>query len=192
VLESPYHLSYPQIFQWKGQHWMLPETSANRKVTLFRCVSFPDRWVEEKDLLTGIDAVDATIAEVDGRFWMFVNVGLPGAGNRDELHLYGAPSPLGPWTPHPRNPVKSDCRSARPAGALFRQGGQLFRPAQDCGGEYGASIVLHRIDELTMESYRETQVARITAPGGARRIHTINRCDGFLVVDLLRRRRRFP
>jgi hypothetical protein len=149
-----------------------------------------DRWVEEKDLLTGIDAVDATIAEVDGRFWMFLNVGLPGAGNRDELHLYSAPSPLGPWAPHPGNPVKSDCRSARPAGGLFRRDGKLYRPAQDCGGEYGAAIVLHRIDELTPERYRETRVQEIVAP--RRRIHTINRCEGFFVVDLLHRRRRFP
>jgi hypothetical protein len=171
---------------------MLPETSANRKVTLFRCVSFPDRWVEEKDLLTDIDAVDATIAEVDGRFWMFANVGLPGAGNRDELHVYSAPSPLGPWIPHPKNPVKSDCRSARPAGGIFRQGGHLCRPAQNCGGVYGQSIFLHRIDELTPEEYRETRLSEIRAPGGATRIHTINRCEGFVVVDLLRRRRRFP
>jgi hypothetical protein len=193
VLERPYHMSYPQVFEWQGQHYMLPETAANRTVTLFRCVSFPDRWVEEKDLLRDIDAVDATLAEIDGCWWMFVNVGLPGAGNRDELHLYRAPSPLGPWAPHPGNPVKSDCRSARPAGGLFRRDGRLCRPAQNCGGAYGASIVLHRIDELSPEAYRETAVGELVPPrgSGASRIHTINRCEGLLVVDLLRRRRRF-
>lgn len=193
VLERAYHMSYPQVFAWRGQHYMLPETSANRTVTLFRCISFPDRWVEEKDLLRDIDAVDATLAEIDGCWWMFVNVALPGAGNRDELHLYHAPSPLGPWTPHARNPVKSDCRSARPAGALFRRDGRLYRPAQNCGGSYGASVVIHRIDELTPGTYRETRVLEITpgAASGASRIHTLNRCDGLLVVDLLRQRRRF-
>jgi hypothetical protein len=190
VLERPYHLSYPQVFRWRGQHYMLPETEANRTVTLFRCVSFPDRWVEEKDLLRDIDAVDATLAEVDGRWWMFVNVALPGAGNRDELHLYHAETPLGPWTPHARNPVKSDCRSARPAGAPFRRAGVLYRPAQNCAGAYGASVVIHRIDELTPEAYRETPVREIEAGPRASRIHTLNRCDGLLVVDLLRRRRR--
>jgi transcriptional regulator GlxA family with amidase domain len=37
----------------------------------------------------------------------------------DELSLFYAESPLGPWTPHPRNPVKSDVRGSRPAGGLF-------------------------------------------------------------------------
>ncbi|MCK6461948.1 MAG: formyl transferase, partial [Planctomycetes bacterium] len=131
--------------------------------------------------------------EVAGRWWMFVNVTAYGAGNRDELHLYHAETPLGPWTPHARNPVKSDCRGARPAGRLFRRDGQLFRPAQNCAGGYGSSIVVHRIDLLTTQAYVETQVAEIRPDWDpkARRAHTINRCDGFLVLDLLRRRSRF-
>ncbi len=192
VLERGYHLSYPQVFRWQGQYYMLPESSENRTVTLFRCVSFPDRWVEERDLLRDVDAVDATVAEIDGSWWMFVNISPFGAGNRDELHLYHAPSPLGPWTPHPRNPVKSDCRGARPAGRPYRRGGRLYRPAQNCADAYGSSIVIHRIDQLTPEAFRETTVGEIVPSFDPRaeRTHTINRCEGLLVLDLLRRRRR--
>ena len=50
---------------------------------------------------------------------MFVNVGIEGGEAHDELHLYSAPGILGPWKPHPRNPVKSDVRSARPAGRVY-------------------------------------------------------------------------
>ena len=89
--------------------------------------------------------------------------------------------------------MKSDCRSARPAGALFLRDGHLYRPAQNCAGGYGTSIVIHRIDELKEDAFRETAVAEIKPPRGrkARRTHTINRCDGFLVVDLLHARSRF-
>jgi hypothetical protein len=193
VLERDYHLSYPHVFEWQGQYWMVPESSKNRTVTLFRCESFPDRWVEERDLLRGIEAVDTTLEEIDGRWWMFVNVTAYGAGNRDELHVYHAETPLGPWTPHAGNPVRSDCRGARPAGRLFRRDGKLFRPAQNCAGGYGTSIVIHRIDVLTTSAFRETPVAEILPDWDpkARRAHTINRCEGFLVLDLLRRRRRF-
>lgn len=193
VLERPYHLSYPQVFRWQGQYYMVPESSENRTVTLFRCVSFPDRWIEERDLLKEIDAVDPTLAEVNGRWWLFANVAPYGAGNRDELHLFHAPSPLGPFTPHAKNPVKSDCRSARPAGPLFRREGVLYRPAQNCAGGYGTSIVLHRIDLLTPEEYHETQVEEIvpTWDPEARRAHTLAHGDGLLVIDLMRRQRRF-
>src|SRR5207253_8229013 len=48
----------------------------------------------------------------------------------DELHLFHAERLTGDWQPHPRNPVKSDARSARPAGSLFVRDGALYRPAQ--------------------------------------------------------------
>ena len=38
-------------------------------------------------------------------------------------HVFHADSPFGPFTPHRRNPVKSDVRSARPAGKLFTWNG---------------------------------------------------------------------
>jgi hypothetical protein len=194
VLERPYHLSYPHVFRWEGRYYMVPESSENRTVTLFRCESFPDRWVEEKVLLRDLDAVDATLEEIDGCWWMFLNAAPFGAGNRDELHLFHAETPLGPWTPHRRNPVKSDCRGARPAGRLFRRDGQIFRPAQNCSGAYGSSIVIQRVDLLSKDDYRETAVAEVlpTWDRKARRVHTLNRQDGIVVLDLLRQQRRFP
>ena len=189
VLRRDYHLSYPFVFEWEGRVYMLPETSADRKVQLFRCRSFPDVWEEDRVLLDGVNAVDATLEEVDGRWWMFVNIGAPGAGNWDELHLFCADSPLGPWTAHRRNPVKSDCRSARPAGRLFRWQGRLFRPAQRCAGTYGAAIALHRVLRLTPDTYEEEHVADLV-PDWAERAHTLNRFAGLHVVDVLQRRRR--
>ena len=190
VLRRDYHLSYPFVFEWKGEVYLLPETAGDRKVQIFRCVSFPDAWEEDRVLLEGVNAVDATLAEVDGRWWMFVNIGAPGAGNWDELHLYHAETPLGPWTPHRRNPVRSDCRAARPAGRLFRWQDQLYRPAQNCSGTYGAAIALHRILRLTPDAYTEEHVADLV-PDWAERAHTLNTGTGLHVVDVLRRRRRF-
>jgi hypothetical protein len=189
VLERDHHLSYPFVFRWQDRIYMMPEMSAARRVALFRCRAFPHEWEEEHVLLDGVDAVDATLEEVDGRWWMFVNIGQPGADNCDELHLFHADTPLGPWRPHPRNPVRSDCRAARPAGRLFRWNGQLYRPAQNCGPEYGWSIVLHRVERLDTEDYREERAGEITAwRKGAERTHTMNRCGKLFVADLLRRR----
>ena len=191
VLERNYHLSYPLVFAWEGEVYMLPETSSARRVQLFRCTEFPDRWTEDRILLDGVNAVDATLFEHDDRWWMFVNIGQPGASNWDELHLYHAETPLGPWAPHPRNPVKSDCRSARPAGRPFRWDGALYRPAQDCSGEYGRAIALNRVLELTVDAYRE-EFVKILAPDPATRTHTVNEWRGIHVVDLMRRPRRWP
>jgi hypothetical protein len=111
---------------------------------------------------------------------------------QEELHLFHASSPLGPWTPHRRNPVKTDVRGSRPAGSLFWWNGELWRPAQDCSVRYGYAITLHRVLRLNTSEFREEPVARIDPDwtAGLRGTHTLNSAPGLVVLDgrLVRRK----
>ena len=193
ALEASYHLSHPFLFHWNDQFYMVPESGSNRCVELYRCLSFPLHWERDRVLLDGLRGVDATLEEIDRTWWMFLNVGKRGISNHDELHLYYADSPLGPWREHARNPVKSDVRSSRPAGRLIRNGGELLRPAQDCTPRYGSAICLHRILELTPDRFAEEPVVRFEAGAipGADRTHTVNGCGGMRFIDFQRRAPRF-
>jgi hypothetical protein len=188
VLEADYHLSYPFVFAHDGQIFMIPETSSQQRVELYRAVSFPREWRREAVLLEGVAASDATLLEHGGRLWLFVNVAVPGGTLLDELHLFSAAAPRGPWEPHPGNPVVSDVRAGRPAGAVQRWGGRLVRPAQDASHRYGGAVSFRQIDELTPERYREHEIARIEPRDlGGRAAHTYA-CDSrFEAVDLRRR-----
>lgn len=189
VLRRDYHLSYPSVFQWQGEWYMTPETYTQGAVELFRCTRFPDEWEYVGDLLTNVPAVDSTIAEIDGRWWMFVGMLLPGTLEASALHLYHAPSPLGPWTAHGDNPVRIDARTTRPAGRVFHHGGAYYRPAQDGVPTYGSAIVIHRIDELTPTTFRETLVSRLDPSWrpGLVGTHTINAAGRLTFIDVLRR-----
>ena len=161
ALERPYHLSYPFVFRWQEQIWLLPETGENRAVELYRCKEFPRRWSFQRNLLQGWRAVDATLhADEAGRWWMFVMISedAHGAG---ALFLFMADSPLGPWRPHPLNPVQSDIRHARPGGRLFHHQGKLLRPAQDCSLRYGGALWLMEVTILTPEAYGEVPFRRL-------------------------------
>lgn len=190
VLERDHHLSYPSVFRWRDEWWMTPETAALGKVQLFRATRFPDQWEHAADLLDDVVATDPTLVEVDGRWWMFVGRVVPGATEASALHLYHAPSPLGPWRPHAQNPVKIDVSRARPAGRLFRLDGQLYRPAQDGAPTYGTAVVVHRIDVLTPDRFRECEVARIDATWrpGIVGTHTLNAAGRLSATDARRRR----
>jgi hypothetical protein len=187
VLERDYHLSYPFMFEWRGTHYMIPETETNGTVELYRATAFPYEWELDRVLLSDIRAVDSTVAEIGGRWWMFTTMAVPGALQWDELHLFHADSPLGPWTPHRRNPVKSDVRSARPAGRLFTWRGELYRPAQDCSARYGYAITINRVDRIDPDGYEEVEVSKIlpTWMPGIRATHTINAADDLTVVDAI-------
>ncbi len=191
VLSRPHHLSYPHVFEWDGGLFMIPESAQARTVDLYRCVRFPDDWRHEATLLRSVRAVDPTLHQEGDRWWLFANIGVEEAAHcHDELFLFWAPSPLGPWTPHPSNPVVSDARSSRPAGRLFRWDGALYRPAQDCSGHYGSGVKVQRVLRLDEEAYEERTEARMLPDWrpGLLGTHTLNRGPRITAIDGLRRR----
>jgi hypothetical protein len=123
---------------------------------------------------------------------MFVNVAEDGAHPDDELHLFHADDLLGDWRPHPRNPIKSDVRCARPAGRLYREGEALIRPAQIGVPLYGSGISLNRVLRLSLQDYAEEEVGRIVPQAGDRvlGLHTLNRAGELSVIDAFMRRAR--
>ncbi len=191
VLERDYHLSYPFVFEWNNSYYMVPESAANKTVELYRSTSFPFKWELEKVLLKDVRAKDATLAEIDGTWWMFVSIAehtIP-----DELYLFSAESPLGPWVPHPRNPVKSDVRGSRPAGKLFNLNSDLYRPAQNSSGRYGYGMSINRIAQLDHNGFREEEVSSVL-PNWRKDLlgtHTISIADDLTVIDCLVRRSRW-
>jgi hypothetical protein len=194
ALNRDYHVSYPFVFRHRGEIFMIPESLENQTVDLYRAVDFPSRWVLEQRLLSGVCAVDPTLLEESSRLWLFLNIAEPGASVNDELHVYSSTSLAGPWMPHPENPVVSDVRRARPAGRIFRHGGRVIRPSQDCSRGYGTAVVFNRIDLLTTEEYLETPIARVE-PRWARGLvgtHTYNSIGRLEVLDGRRFALRLP
>jgi hypothetical protein len=193
VLERDYHLSYPFLLELQGELFMVPESLQNRTVDLYRCIQFPDQWKLERRLLGDTMCADATFHHQDGRWWMFVNVGIEGAEVYDELHLYCAERFEGPWRAHKSNPVKCDVRGARPAGRLFFRDGKLYRPAQICAPLYGSGLAIHEVLELSRQAYIEREDRRILPVPQERLLglHTLNRAGDLRVVDAFMRRARF-
>ena len=198
VLESDTHLSYPFVFPWQDGWYLMPEQASTGSLELYRATDFPRGWVWHSTQLSGVSAGDATIAEIDGRWWLFAAVKVPGGNAADELHLFHAESPLGPWTGHAMNPVVSDVRTARPAGRMFQRDGRWYRPAQDGAVSYGHSIAILEIERLDLGGFRQRLVEVIdpTWRPGLIATHTINAVDGLSAIDGLERvsrlRRRRP
>jgi hypothetical protein len=185
VLRRPYHLSYPYLFEENGEIYMIPETKENRAVELYRATNFPYEWALDTVLIDNIHAVDATILRQDGKYWMFVGISNGRYSNCDELAIYFADALKGLWTPHPANPVVSDVRRARPAGAFFRDKGRLIRPSQDCAKAYGYAIVFSEVIKLTETEYEERPISRLD-PGWVKKnlgTHTYTRTEQFEVID---------
>ncbi|MBC7186774.1 MAG: hypothetical protein H5U38_07035 [Calditrichaeota bacterium] len=158
VLDEPFHLSYPCVFKWRGDYYMIPEAATTRSVRLYRAVHFPYRWEFVQKLIDQDDKLfkDNTIFEHEGRWWLFSET----MGNR-VLRLYYADTPLGPWTEHPRSPVvNGNPEIARPGGAVVHIDGRLYRFAQDDAKYYGRQVWAIEITKLSPTEYEEKKVGK--------------------------------
>ncbi|HNQ27797.1 MAG TPA: hypothetical protein PKL92_07755 [Aquaticitalea sp.] len=194
IIEKNFHMSYPFIFEEGNDLYMLPETSGNRTIELYKCVSFPYKWEPYKVLMHDVYAVDSTILRYNGKYWLFCNmVENQGASSLDELFLFYSDSLLdGQWKEHPLNPIISDVRQARPAGRIFEENGRLYRPSQDSSKRYGYGMKINEIVELTETSYREV-VAQSIYPDWEKDLlctHTLNHSKKLTVIDALITRRK--
>jgi hypothetical protein len=195
VLEQPYHMSYPFVFQYEGDYYMIPETKANATIEIHKCIEFPRRWEKCKVLMANVRAVDSTVFHHNGKWWMFTNlVENEGASPHDELFLFHADSPLAEqWHPHPLNPIVSDARRARPAGGIIAHNGKLYRPSQKVFPRYGWGFNLSEILVLSETEYQETLVQDIHPEWDSRMVgmHSLSYRDGLTCCDGLRKRWRW-
>ena len=187
VLERPYHLSYPVVFRHDRQIFMMPESSANRTLEVYRADPFPYRWTLDRVVLSDIAISDATAVEAGGAWWLTGTTNELGTSTWDCLSLFSGPGPLGPWTAASDGPVLIDASAARPAGSFFRRGGELWRPAQDCTRAYGSGLALCRVDEIGPGTLRQTVMRRWRPPGG---MHTFNASERFVAIDTVGNRGR--
>lgn len=187
VLREPFHLSYPYLFDWQGEIYMVPESHQGGAVRLYRAREFPWSWTFVTDLIRG-DFTDASPFYFEGSWWMLaeaVPLGSRWKGQRANpvLRLYYADELEGPWREHPASPVvESDTRLIRPAGRVVEtEDGRLFRFAQDGTEHYGAAVHAVEITKLTRDAYleREAKEGPILAGEG----HGWN-ADGMHHIDL--------
>ena len=195
IIQKPYHMSYPNVFESNDDLYMIPETQKNSTIELYRCTKFPYDWEFVKNLMENVRAVDSTIFYHDKKYWLFANmIENRGASTHDELFLFSSETLLGQdWRSHPQNPIVSDARCARPAGKIFQYDGIWYRPAQDCSDGYGKAINFQRIDLINEDEYCETTVSRIDAnwDKDIMRTHTFSHAGRFTFIDGLQKRSKY-
>lgn len=195
VLERPYHLSYPFVFEHEDKMYMIPETRRNKTIELYVSNDFPGGWELVKVLMKDVEALDATLIFDNGRWWMFTTmIEFRHASSNDELFLFSSDDLFSDdWQPHPLNPVISNAQAARPAGRIFRHEGKIYRPSQDCTKLYGYGFSFSRIDVLTETDYSETVVESVYPNWhpNIKGTHTFGREGDLTVIDALRMKPRF-
>ena len=155
VLSESFHLSYPYVFEWHDEYYMVPETLQAAAVCLYKAKEFPRRWRQVGQLVQG-SCADPSILYFEHRWWMFT---CSTPYQHDTLRLYFADNLMGPWLEHPASPiVQVNKHNARPGGRVLVLKDRIIRFTQDCLPRYGSQLRAFEISQLTASSYVEKEI----------------------------------
>ncbi|MEC8753819.1 MAG: hypothetical protein VXX25_04490 [Verrucomicrobiota bacterium] len=164
VIKESFHLSFPFIFEYQNDLYMVPETLEANSIKLYKCTDFPKKWKFQKDIISNIKAVDTMIFEKDNLWWLKYN---PAIGHKKHctsvlMSLY-ANSPLSSdWKTHRLNPIVFDNSVGRNGGILQSNKNDLIRVRQNQDFNfYGRSISLAKINILSDSSFEEKEIKKI-------------------------------
>ncbi len=136
---------------------MCPESAEAHQIRVYRSVEFPHKWQLARTIMRDVYAADTMLFPKGDRWWMLTNIEKSATRTFcEELYLYYANSPLDEkWIPHPRNPIKIDCRGGRNAGLLIEKD-RIYRVGQRQGfDQYGEGLSIYEIECINEEVYRE-------------------------------------
>ena len=159
ILEEPFNLAFPFVFSYDEKIYMVPDSRKANSIRLYECKKFPMIWELKHELMTNVSAVDSTIFEHKGLWWLSTTIK---PDNSDELcaalHFFFAEKPTeNCWIPHPKNPVVLDHRVGRNGGFINSQN-RILRVNQIQGFEsYGLGVAVSEILELTTSNYKENK-----------------------------------
>lgn len=195
VLSLNYHLSYPFVFEEEGEIFMMPETSENKRLEIYKCINFPTQWELYSTAFVGESVADAFFFDDNqNQKWLFINKQAASTTPlNSELFIYKVDSLLlNNLQPHSQNPVFIDARVARNGGAIFKHKGKLYRPSQrNVDGVYGKALNINQIEELTIDVYRERTV-KVVEPNFDKELtalHHLHQIDGAFVFDAAYKRK---
>lgn len=191
IIKKPYHMSYPCVFTYKNDIYMLPETSQNATLELYRCKDGDITNFEKiGNLLKGVHLADSTVINENGSLYIYTYAEKPYISYLFSLNIESLKVSL----------IKKVARTSN----CFRAAGNCFTgldkrysymPLQESVSCYGESIriclmetrhdLLCEIEPymtITAESLRKL-------PGmesDIKRTHTIALDEEVMAVDVLR------
>jgi hypothetical protein len=166
ILDEPFHLSYPYVFKWENDYYLIPESFEANSIRLYKAEDFPIHWSYQTSLLEGRNYVDNSIVHFNGKWWLFASV-----TTCDTLYLFYADNLTGPWIEHPASPiVAGNLHKARPSGRVLIYQDKLYRYTMDVDPPIGTHLIMaYEITELTEASYSEKLVQKepVLKPSGS-------------------------
>lgn len=173
------HLSYPFYFEHDGKLFLIPESYELSEVSLFECISFPNKWKKAYTLVSGIKLTDSSIICSNGKYYLY------STDLDNNLILHMSTDLFDNWKKISPN-LKLCNQYARGAGSpLYYQDGIFIFTQEGFDHNYGSAIFIKKISSIGESEFSEELVRKIEPIIGSYKdgIHTINSSENYIVID---------
>lgn len=151
ALRELFHLSFPNVFQWKGEWYMMPEADACGELRIYKAKAFPMKWEVYTTPIKGQIYADPMIFFKDEIIYLWYNTYI----DNDELRLLTAKDLKGPWSVHPASPIRKEGNDTRPSGSVYAIKDELYYFVQNHSEGYGTGVIAYQIDKLSLQIFAD-------------------------------------
>jgi hypothetical protein len=191
IYEFQGHTSYPCIFEYKDNIYMIPETKADGTLVILKCVEYPLKWEVKNILLKNVKLVDSTPFWVKGIPYIFlyeenvknVQISTLSIGELDIEE--GKIKNIVPA-------IRYEKSTGRPAGHVLMRNDEIIRVTQPGINHYGENVSFYVLKKNSRGQYTESECAKLTpnqiaidANEKIVGVHTFNRSKNVEVIDVL-------
>lgn len=196
IIDQKYHMSFPYIFEYDSNVYIMPESCGDWRVKLFKAKQFPDVWEAADYLLPDVRACDSIFIEKGEKRWLLANEmyhhppvdSYPSCWVKNNIYEMNGLCVNGEGTK-----VAEGDYGIRNAGKAFWDKGKLYRIGQDCRyKQYGRGMVLFEIESIvpyhekliwSMSSEDMTPHIRKRDATKVIGVHTYNGSEHWEIID---------
>lgn len=157
VIEEQFHLSFPLIFRYGQDYYLMPESCGDNALRFYRMGKNPFEWRLARRIPME-DSVDTVVIQKEEGFYFLNTQEHPTDKLRGREKLYFAADFLTDELQDVSHLLESSeyLLTKRNGGPVYREGGKQIRVCQNCTEDfYGKSFTEYEILELSSTAYRE-------------------------------------
>lgn len=139
VLDEEFHLSFPQVFKYKNEFFLLPEARGSGNLLLYKAIDFPNKWELSDTLIRNFQLKDPAILLSD-KFNL-----ITASDDNLNQHIFGADSLRGSWKKIENFHTRTGDET-RAGGNFFQYKGEWYLPFQNNSEGYGTGLSLYQLN----------------------------------------------
>ena len=185
IIKEKFHLSFPFLFKLDNKLYLIPESSQNKSIKLYKCIKFPNKWIFIKNLIKDINSVD-TIIFKHKKLWYLITCLISSKNIYNKIIGYYSKNPIKHnWNKIRKSPLTGKFINGRNGGLIIDKKNIVYRVGQIyLPGQYGFGFTINKVLGISKNDYSEINMKNnFNKLEDLKHVHTINSKNNFTVID---------